>query len=198
VTNWTQDDLDELWGDVLDGGADEESIAALPSLADLVENQELAAHALTVAGSIMASAGTHDAQLAARLLAATNRLLPTAGDYYAHLLAAQLTFEGAGHPLRLAQTLDLRMCDVSCPACGTAVTLLFELGLAKASFVDEIGDTSTLRPVDPAALAGVGRRLYDTAADHGQERVQLAVVHLFGQATCPLCSAEFAVADRVL
>ncbi|MDT7787647.1 MAG: hypothetical protein QOF58_6066 [Pseudonocardiales bacterium] len=39
---------------------------------------------------------------------------------------------------------------------------------------------------------------YDTAAAHGQELVMQAVLHVFGQATCPLCSTEFSVSGRVL
>ncbi|MDX8037400.1 hypothetical protein SK803_45010 [Lentzea sp. BCCO 10_0856] len=127
----------------------------------------------------------------------TNRLLPTADDYYASLLAAQLTFEGTGLSPRLAAALDLRTCEIPCPACHTSITLLFDLSLAKASFIDEIGDTSPLEPQNPAALTGIGRRLYDTATAHGQEHVQLAVTHLFGQATCPLCAGGFTVADRL-
>ncbi|MGW6934151.1 hypothetical protein ACWGE0_29125 [Lentzea sp. NPDC054927] len=198
MTGWSQEDLDELWGDVLDGGADEESIAALPLLADMADDPELAEQAVAIAGAIMASAGTRDDHLAATFLTAANRLLPTTDDYYANLLAAQLTFEGTGFSPRQAAALDLRTCEIPCPACHTSITLLFDLSLAKASFVDEIGDTSQLKPQDPATLTGIGLRLYDTAAEHGQEHVQLAVTHLFGQATCPLCAAGFTVADRLL
>jgi hypothetical protein len=197
VTDWSQESLDELWGDVLDGGADDESIAALPHLADLADNPELAEQAVALAGAIMTSTGTRDDRLAATLLATTNRLLPTSGDYYADLLAAQLAFEGVAYWPNLAAVLGMLPHDTPCPGCGTAITLVFDLGLAKASFIDDIGDTSALTPLDPAALTGIGRRLYDTAASHGQERVQRAVLHLFGQATCPLCAAEFAVADRL-
>lgn len=199
MTDWSRETLDELMGDVLDGGADEESIAALPHLADLADDPELAEQAIAIAGAIMASGPAfRDEHLAAVLLAASNRLLPTARDYYGYLLAGQLAFEGIGHWPRLAQGLDLRYYEVLCPSCGTNVWLVFDLSIAKASYVDEIGDTSPLRPLEPAALTGIGRRLYDTAAAHGQERVMQAIRYVFGQATCPLCAAEFTIADRVL
>ncbi len=198
MTDFSQEDLDELMGDVLDGGADEESIAALPLLADLAGDPELGEQAVAVAAAITASAGVLDEHLTTRFLAASNRLLPTARGYYAYLLAGQLAFDGTGYWPRLAQGLDLRYLDVLCPSCGTNVWLMFDLSIAKASYIDDIGDTSPLAPREPAALTDIARRLYDTAAAHDQERVMLAVQYFFGQATCPLCSAEFTIADRVL
>ncbi|NKE59971.1 hypothetical protein FXN61_25495 [Lentzea sp. PSKA42] len=200
MTDWSQETLDELWGDFIDGGASPESFAALPKLADLANDPELAEQAVSLAGAIIAAGGAEvrDERLAAELLAAANRLLPASDDYYASLLAAQLAFEGVAYWPNLAESLGSLPFDVLCPSCGTDITLLFDLSLAKASFIDEIGDTSPLQPVDPSALTGIGRRLYDTAASHAQERVMRAVAHLFGQATCPLCAAEFTVAGRVL
>lgn len=201
MTDWSQvgtdpELLDELWGDVLDGGADASNIAALPHLAALTSNPS----AVALAGLIIAAGGpsTRDEALAATLLAAANRLLLTEDGYYAHLLAGILAFEGVGYWPRLGQSLDLRYLELPCPACEDRVTLLFELSIAKASFIDEIGDTSPLLPADPSALSGLGRRLHDTAAGHGHDLVAQAVLRLFGRVSCPLCAEEFAVADGVL
>ncbi|MET9632493.1 hypothetical protein ABZX92_34060 [Lentzea sp. NPDC006480] len=198
MADFSQEELDELMGDVLDGGADEESIAALPRLADLADDPELGEQAVALAGAIMASGAARDEHLADRFLAASNRLLPTANGYYGCLLAGQLAFEGTEYWPRLAHGLDMRYYDVPCPRCDTTIWLVFELGIAKASYIDEIGDTSPLRPVEPSALTGTARRLYDTAAAHGRQSVMDAIRHVFGQATCPLCATEFSVAGRVL
>ncbi|KJK36223.1 hypothetical protein UK23_42340 [Lentzea aerocolonigenes] len=198
MADFSQEDLDELMGDVLDGGADEESVAALPQLASLVDDPELGRQAVALAGAIMASGAARDEHLANIFLAASNRLLPEADDYYAYLLAGQLAFEGTKHWPRLAQGLDLRYYDVPCPSCGTNISLVFELAIAKASYIDDIGDTSPLQPLDADALTGIARRLYDTASAHGRERVMEAIRYMFGRATCPLCATEFTVSDQVL
>jgi hypothetical protein len=57
--------------------------------------------------------------------------------------------------------------------------------LDRAAIADDHADRP-LRPADPDALHGLGRRMFDTASSHGQDNA------------CPLCQTRFTVAEVVL
>jgi len=66
-------------------------------------------------------------------------------------------------------------------------------------YTDETsGESRPITPADPARLRGIGRRLHDTAAAHGQVRIAWALLTVFGRGACPVCGTEFAFADQVL
>ncbi|MFI9468579.1 hypothetical protein ACIHBQ_14035 [Streptomyces sp. NPDC052492] len=57
-------------------------------------------------------------------------------------------------------------------------------------------DRRDLRPADPAALSGVGRRMHATAVRDGQGPFADGIAHLFGHADCPHCACVFDIAEE--
>ena len=56
---------------------------------------------------------------------------------------------------------------------------------------------AALLPADPATLGPLPARLYRTATEAGHHGVARGLTHLFGRATCPVCTDEFIVAEQV-
>ncbi|WP_326737688.1 hypothetical protein [Streptomyces sp. NBC_01022] len=218
------DPASEHWSDLWSalchqGSVYSASFAALPWLADVAgtDDREQAVSALTLAGAIMAGAGqshgagdvrvTYAAEVAA-LLSLANERLRTAADRseYAYLLEAVLSFEGVfGWSEELAWGLTNEEYEVSCPGPGCAAAVFIVVG--EYGFFSAVGDYATLpddqvrtkplRPAEPAALTGIGRRLHDVALADGQQEVARTLTHIFGDATCPDCAEDFSVAARI-
>ncbi|MEV7600510.1 hypothetical protein AB0O91_24375 [Kitasatospora sp. NPDC089797] len=138
------------------------------------------------------------------LLRAVHRYRRTAADRadYVHLLEAMLGFEGVeGWSEDLAWGLGNEEFEVSCPDCEAGLFLVFgEAGHFSTSHDYALSEDVAgrpLRPADPAAMDGIGRRLHDLAVADGQPGVAHALTYVFGAATCPDCEADFPVADQV-
>lgn len=139
------------------------------------------------------------------LLAAANERLRTSSDRneYAYLLESMLSFEGVmSWGEDLAQGLVNEEYEVTCPGCQADVFIV----IGERGHCSTIGDyalseddveTIPLRPADPEAMDGIGRRLHDIALADGHPEVAAAMTHVFGDATCPDCEAGFSVADRL-
>ncbi|MFJ8040610.1 hypothetical protein ACIRBX_08920 [Kitasatospora sp. NPDC096147] len=88
---------------------------------------------------------------------------------------------------------------VDCPHCAVEVTIAIG-GHGRYSAVRDwdLGDVDRrhLRPVPPAALAGVGRWMHGTAARDGEDVLAEGITHLFGDAECPSCACVFNVAEE--
>ncbi|MEW1638495.1 hypothetical protein AB0469_31115 [Streptomyces sp. NPDC093801] len=211
----------ERWSDLWSalchqGSVYSASFAALPWLADVAgsDDREQAVSALNLAGAIVAGsdqahgAGDVRALYAAEietLLALVNAHLRTASDRteYTYLLECMLGFEGVMHWSEdLAWGLVGEEYAVSCPGCR--VDLFIAIGAygffstsSDYALSEHEVETRPLRPADPAAMEGIGRRLHEIARADGQREVADALAHVFGDATCPDCAADFCVADRI-
>ncbi|MFG3000803.1 hypothetical protein [Streptomyces sp. NPDC048340] len=211
----------ELWNDLWSalchqGSVYSASFAALPWLVCVADgdDREQAVSALTLAGASVAGAGQpHDAgdvrlEYAAEiatLLSVANNRLRSASDRteYAYLLEAVLSFDGVlGWSEDLAWGLTNEEYEVSCPHCEASLFIV----LGERGFFSTSGDyalseddveTRPLRPADPAALDGIGRRLHDIALADGQREVANALTYVFGAAACPDCETSFSVSDQV-
>lgn len=62
---------------------------------------------------------------------------------------------------------------------------------------DQEVETRPLRPADPAAMEGIGRRLHEIARTDGQQKVADALTCVFGEATCPDCATGFSVVEQI-
>ncbi|MBD0708424.1 MULTISPECIES: hypothetical protein [unclassified Streptomyces] len=201
------------------------SFAALPRLADLTESEDRAqaVNALNLAGAIMAGAeqpGTAEdvrarhAATVARLLASVNRHLRTATGptEYIELLESMLGFEGVpGWSENLSWGIVNEEYEISCPGCGTDLYIVLgEAGFfctsteyalpddtADATGTADPAGTRPLRPAVPTDPHGIGGRLHALATADGRHEIAHVLTHVFGDATCPDCSADFTVADRV-
>ncbi|MER5492268.1 hypothetical protein [Streptomyces sp. NPDC002490] len=207
----------DLWATLChQGTVYEASFAALPRLVDLAgaDDRDQAVRALVLAGAIVAGAdrppgadGVHveHAGAVASLLTLANERLRTADDReeYVHLLSSVLAFEGfAGWGEDLAWGLIHEEYEVSCPACGADLFVVIgDRGFFTTSedyaLSDEDVESVPLRPAAPRNLDGVGRRLHDLALADGRREVAHALAHVFGDATCPDCAADFPVAARI-
>ncbi|MFS8096598.1 hypothetical protein LFM09_05605 [Lentzea alba] len=193
ATTNDQDAWSELWGALCHQGSTyPASYAALPHLAAIDDVQ-----AVVLAGGIVADGGdevrAEHAAAISTLLARANELLPGADEEtYAYLVESVLTFEGLVDSVdALAWGVADEEYEIECPECGTATLILVAEGVSRA---DDHPDRP-LRPADPAQLTGIGRRVYETAANHGKKKVARVFLHAFGQATCPACGIEVTVAD---
>ncbi|MFF7456435.1 hypothetical protein [Kitasatospora sp. NPDC008115] len=210
----------ELWSDLWaalchQGSVYPASFAALPWLAERAGcgEREQEVQAVLLAGAILGGAGQADAggvraefaTEAEDLLAAANRHLRGGADAddYVHLLGAMLGLEGVpGWSEELAWGIANEEYQVACPDCEADLFIaLGERGFFSAAddyaLSDGAVETRPLRPADPAALDGIGRRLHGLALADGQREVAHVLTHVFGHGTCPSCEARFAVADRI-
>ncbi|MFE3608667.1 hypothetical protein [Streptomyces goshikiensis] len=192
------------------------SFAALPWLVDVAstDNRDQAVDALNLAAAIMAGANQphgagdvrakYSAEVAA-LLSLANQYLRTAVDRseYVYLLEDVLSFEGiAGRNENLAWGLTNEEYEISCPGCAAGLfVVLGERGFFSTSgdyaLADDDVETKPLRPTDPTALTGIGRRLHDVALADGQGEVANVLIYVFGDATCPDCETDFSVAAQI-
>ncbi|MFE3927599.1 hypothetical protein [Streptomyces sp. YIM B13508] len=88
---------------------------------------------------------------------------------------------------------------VACPHCAVDVTIAIGAYGRYSAIRDwHLGDVDRreLRPADPAALSGVGRRMHETAVRDGQGSLADGIAHLFGHAECPHCASVFNVAEE--
>ncbi|MEV5152805.1 hypothetical protein AB0K81_12855 [Streptomyces werraensis] len=89
--------------------------------------------------------------------------------------------------------------EVACPHCAVDVTIAIGAYGRYSALRDwHLGDVDRrdLRPADPAALSGVGRRMHATAVRDGQGPLADGIAHLFGHAECPCCAGVFNVAEE--
>lgn len=207
----------DLWSALChQGSVYSASFAALPWLADAAgsDDREQAVSALNLAGAILAGsdqlhgAGDVRAQHAAEvqtLLAAVNVHLRTASDRneYAYLLESLLSCEGVmSWSEALAQGLVNEEYEVSCPGCRAELFVVIgERGcfstIGDYALSEDDVETTPLRPANPAAMDGIGRRLHGIALADGHEDIANAMTHVFGAATCPDCETGFCVADQL-
>lgn len=183
----------DLWSALChQGSVYSASFAALPWLADVAgrDDREQAVSALNLAGAILAGsdqphgAGDVRAQHAAEvetLLVVVNEHLRTSSDRneYAYLLESMLSFEGVvSWGEDLAWGLVNEEYEVSCPGCEANLFIVIgERGFFSTSgdyaLSEDDVETTPLRPASPAAMDGIGRRLYDIAlADRAPRRRQ--------------------------
>ncbi|MER7701789.1 hypothetical protein ABTX81_02650 [Kitasatospora sp. NPDC097605] len=216
----------ELWNDLWSalchqGSVYPASFAALPWLAERSRcgDREQEVQAVHLAGAIMAGAivagtgqehGAGDvrslfAAETATLLEAVNRQLRAAVNPadYVHLLESMLGFEGVhGWSEDLAWGIVTEEYRISCPGCEADLFIaLGERGFFSTAedyaLSDDDVETRPLRPAAPAELDGIGRRLHELALADGRSEVAHVLTHVFGHATCPVCEADFPVADRI-
>ncbi|MGA5651758.1 hypothetical protein [Streptomyces seoulensis] len=211
----------ERWNDLWSalchqGSVYSASFAALPRLADIAgrDDREQAVNALNLAGAILAGsdqphgAGDIRVQHAAEvetLLVRVNEHLRTSSDRNesASFLESMLTFEGAvSWGEDLAWGLVNEEYEVSCPGCQANLFIVIgERGSFYTSgdyaLSEDDVETTPLRPVNPAAMDGIGRRLHDIALADGHQDVADAMTYVFGDATCPDCDTGFSVAEQV-
>ncbi|MFQ6146851.1 hypothetical protein ACLMNJ_27895 [Streptomyces seoulensis] len=192
------------------------SFAALPWLTEVAgcDERAQAVSALNLAGAILAGsdqphgAGDVRARHAAEvetLLVLVNEHLRTSSDRneYAYLLGSMLSFEGVvSWDEDLAWGLVNEEYEVSCPGCqANLFTVIGERGFFSTSGDYALSadgpETAPLRPADPAAMDGIGRRLHDIALTDGHRDIAEAMSYVFGDATCPDCETAFSVADQV-
>ncbi len=213
----TAERWNDLWSALChQGSVYSASFAALPWLVGVAgtDDRNQAVNALTLAGAIMTGAdqphgagdvrAKHAAELAT-LQSLAHEHLRTAGDRgeYAYLLESVLAFEGVvGWSENLAWGLTNEEYEVSCPGCEAGLfVVLGERGFFSASGDYALSDTHVktqpLRPADPDALDGIGRRLHDIALADGRREVAAALTYVFGDATCPDCETDFSVAARI-
>ncbi|GHH34347.1 hypothetical protein [Lentzea cavernae] len=187
----------ELWSALCHQGTSyPASYAALPHLADMAN-----VDAVLLAAGILADGGDDEvrAEHAAsitRLSKTANAVLPdTDEDAYTYVLESVLVLEGV---LDQADVLSWGMTDqeyeVECPECDTPMFVVVDEGVSRT----EEGGERPLRPADPAALEGLGRRVWETATAHGKEKVAHTFRYVFGQATCPECDTGFTVSEVLL
>ncbi|MFB8354235.1 hypothetical protein [Streptomyces niveus] len=211
----------ERWNDLWSalchqGSVYSASFAALPWLADVAErdDREQAVSALNLAGAIIAGSDqphgagdvrAHHVTEVKTLLAAVNKHLRTSSDRneYAYLLESMLSFEGVvSWSEDLACGLVNEEYEVSCPGCQANLFIVIgERGFFSTSgdyaLSEDDVETTPLRPANPAAMDGIGRRLHDIALTDGHQEVANAMTYVFGEATCPDCETGFSVADQV-
>ncbi|MFJ8164304.1 hypothetical protein ACIRBY_25740 [Streptomyces sp. NPDC096136] len=208
----------DLWSALChQGSVYSASFAALPWLAEVAggDDREQAVSALNLAGAILAGSeqshgagGDVRALYAAEtetLLALVHAHLRTAPDRteYTYLLECMLGFEGVmSWSEELAWGLVSEEYAVTCPGCR--VHLFIAIGAygffstsSDYALAEHEVETRPLRPVDPAAMAGIGRRLHRIALADGQQELADALTYVFGDATCPDCGTDFSVADRI-
>lgn len=155
------------------------------------------------AGDVRAEHAADIATLTA--LAQAQLRITTDRAEYAYLLEAVLAFEGvAGWSENLAWGLTNEEYEVACPQCTSDLFIVlgergfFSCGADHAlSQGDADMESKPLRPANPADLKGIARRLHDTALADDQQEVARALLHLFGDATCPDCGTGFPVAAQV-
>ncbi|MEU0956277.1 hypothetical protein ABZ353_28660 [Streptomyces niveus] len=211
----------ERWNDLWSalchqGSVYSASFAALPWLADVADrdDREQAVSALNLAGAIMAGSDqphgagdvrAHHVTEVKTLLAAVNKHLRTSSDRneYAYLLESMLSFEGVvSWREDLACGLVNEEYEVSCPGCQANLFIVIgERGFFSTSgdyaLSEDVVETTPLRPANPAAMDGIGRRLHDIALTDGHQEVANAMTYVFGEATCQDCETGFSVADQV-
>ncbi|MFE7194820.1 hypothetical protein [Kitasatospora sp. NPDC057541] len=211
----------DLWSDLWSalchqGTVYPASFAALPWLAARAGcgDREQEVDAVVLAGAIMAGAGqdhgagevrSRFAVETATLLAAANRQLRGGADAadYVHLLQALLGLEGVpGWSEEPARGIVNEEFQIGCPGCEADLYLaLGESGFFSTAEdyapADAEVETRPLRPAAPAELDGLGRRLHDLALADGRGEVAGVLTYVFGRAVCPVCEADFAVADAI-
>lgn len=215
----TSESWDDLWSALChQGSVYSASFAALPWLTVVAgaQDREQAVNALALAGSIMAGAeqrhgagdvrAEHAADIATLTALAQAQLrITTDRAEYAYLLEVVLAFEGvAGWSENLAWGLTNEEYEVACPQCTSDLFIVLgERGFFSCdadhalSQGDADMESKPLRPANPADLKGIARRLHDTALADDQQEVARALLHLFGDATCPDCGTGFPVAAQV-
>lgn len=210
------------------GSLDSSHAVVLPALADLAEGDDAdtAASAVCLAGALLVQADQRYesrnlrhryAPEVARLLAAAHRWRKATVDRNDYCCSVEviLNLEGDIH---WAQDLFWGVVEgeyeLECPdpgGCATVWVVMGERGWfstvdddAVSGDVDGDGEvevegaTLPLRPADPDALDGLGRRLYELALSDGHEDVARALAHAFGEATCPECGEHFSVVGQVV
>jgi hypothetical protein len=83
--------------------------------------------------------------------------------------------------------------EAICPGCETELFVVIgDGGFFSCSddyALDDDVERTPLRPAEPTALGGIGRRLHDAAVGDGQQEVATRLTYLFGSATCTECGA---------
>ncbi|MFD8739732.1 hypothetical protein ACFV06_33140 [Streptomyces sp. NPDC059618] len=208
----------DLWTELYHNGSlDVADPLVLPTLADVSENGDAgeAASALHLAGALLVQADQrHEtrnlrhayATEVARLLTSANRWRQSAPDRndYCFLVEAVLNLEGEiSWAEGLVWGLVNEEYEVECPdpdGCASLWVILGERGYFSTAEDDALpGGTGSLplRPADPGAMEGLGRRLHDLAVADGHPEVAHALTYAFGEATCPECGRRFPVAEQI-
>ena len=189
-----QEAWSELWSALCHQGTSyTASYAALPHLAEMASLD-----AVLLAAGIVADGPdevrTEHAAAITTLLARANDLLPVTADGYEYLLEGALVLEGLlDQADAMAWGVAEEEYEVECPECDTPMFILPAEGISKTAEAQR-----PLRPADPTTLDGIGRRVCETAAAHGQDEVARVLRYFFGQATCPACDAELTVSAELL
>ena len=189
-----QEAWSELWSALCHQGTSyTASYAALPRLAEMAN-----VDAVLLAAGIVADGGAEvlaaHAPAVTTLLGTANAALPNAGDDFVYVLEAVLVLEGLHDQADvLAWGVTNEEYEIECPQCGTSMYIAIDEGVSRTEDAER-----PLRPSDPSTLDGIGRRVCDTAAAHGQDKAARVFRYFFGQATCPACDAELTVSDELL
>lgn len=202
----------ELWGCICHQGSTySASYAALPWLARRAGDDSAAEgerdSALTLAGAIVENldedspeAVTYRDSLDALRELARARVLRPAHEYV-YFLQTLLALEWVPVWRWELEGLTRGEFEVACPRCEADLFLAMseEYGYfaADGDYALDSPARVPLRPADPAALDGVGLRVYLLASGVGEAVVAKQLSHLFGAAECPACGVVFPIADQV-
>ncbi|MFJ5985487.1 hypothetical protein [Lentzea sp. NPDC092896] len=189
-----QEAWSELWSALCHQGSSyTASYAALPHLAE-IGSLDAVLLAVGIVADGPDEVRTEHAAAIATLGTRANELLPVTDDGYEYLLEGVLVLEGLLHQAdAMAWGVAEEEYEIECPECDTPMFILPAEGISKTVEAER-----PLRPADPTTLDGVGRRVCETAAAHGQDKVARVLGYFFGQATCPACDAELTVSDELL
>jgi hypothetical protein len=210
----------DLWSRLCHQGAvHAASYAALPALTQLAREWSPGERVdpLVLAGAIVASTdrpyGEPAPQVAyptqiAELITLTEEALQHPGlaedpGTYLELLAALLAFEGVEVWGEHLDGIINEEFEVPCPQCEAEIFVVFgRYGYFSTTDDMYMSNTSSkripLRPADPSALEGLGRRLYARALADGHPDLANKLTYVFGHAECVECGTLFSVDEAVV
>ncbi|MCZ1002041.1 hypothetical protein O1M63_34875 [Streptomyces mirabilis] len=196
------------------------SYAALPALTEMARQWSAADRRmpLYLAGSIVASTdqpyGDEDPQVTyasqiSDLTQLTEEALQDPGladdpTNYIDLLGTLLSFEGVEVWGEQFDGLNDEEYEVPCPSCSAQNFIVFgKYGFFSTTDSMYMEPTTRarqvpLRPQAPAALEGLGQRLYSRALSDGHPDIARKLTYVFGDAQCAECDAIFSVEEAIV